>query len=150
VTALEREWAAKLKATGFQDLECPDGSLSNRGKPHPTDAAGDARGEDLAAYNEWARGVLWSRRWANETDRAIWEAHCDGASVRDTIAMGHSQRRIMRVLGEVQATRQKPRKEVQWQSVDRQQRRALKRAPLSLVEKLARALLTRMPSSRQG
>lgn len=138
--ALGRAWAAKLKASGFEDLECPDGSLSNRGKPHPSDAAGDQRTVDLAAYNDWARGVLWSRRWANATDRAIWEAHCDGASVRDTIALGFSQRRIMRVLGEVAATRT-DRKEPTW--YDRKQRRALQRAPEHLLVKLARALLTR-------
>jgi hypothetical protein len=147
---MTREWAARLKASGFDDLECPDGSLSNRGKPHPSDAAGDLRTQDLAAYNDWARGVLWSRKWKSDTDRMIWEAHCEGMSVRDIIDLGYSQRRIMRVLHEVTEERTAPKKEIQWQSQDRRQRRAISRASEALLLKLAKGLLTRMKSSTPG
>jgi len=115
LTKLEREWAAKLKASGFQDLEGSDrdGPLSNAGKLHAVAETADeherlaARIEDGTAYQEWARSMLHATRWRCATDRRIWEMHCDGEGLRETTKrLGVSWKRATRVIDLVKAGRQ--------------------------------------------
>jgi len=107
MTKLEREWAAKLRASGFQDLEGPDrdGPLSNAGKLHAVAETAEeherlaSRIADGTAYQDWARSVLHGRRWADKTDRQIWEMHCDGEGLREiTKRLGVSWKRATRVI----------------------------------------------------
>lgn len=91
MTKLEREWAAKLRASGFRDLEGGDrdGPLSNAGNLHAIAETEHEHGrlaqrmEDGAAYQQAARDLLWARRWRSALDRRIWEMHVDGSGLRE-------------------------------------------------------------------
>lgn len=73
--ALEREWAAKLRADGFQDIESPSGIVQS------WDARSDGNLQDTAALAEdRARGE--QLRFASNFERAVWELHLEGMSNR--------------------------------------------------------------------
>lgn len=73
--ALEREWAAKLRADGFQDIESPSGIVQS------WDARSDGNLQDTAALAEdRARGE--QLRFEKEFDAKVWELHVDGLSNR--------------------------------------------------------------------
>lgn len=87
------EWAAKLKASGFEDLETggETGPLSNRGRPTRLSARELAPGEriheptleeraETAAYYEWAKAAAKSHRFASRMERCIWRLHADQVS----------------------------------------------------------------------
>lgn len=91
MTALEREWSAKLRASGFRDLEGRDrdGPLSDRGNLHVV-TEGDGQQERLAeriehgsAYNTWAMHVLHTHRFASRLEREAWGHHARGEGLRD-------------------------------------------------------------------
>ncbi len=80
-SSLRREWDAKLKASGFQDLECPGGGLSARGTivvtgDYTHNPTPEARVETEAYYDN-AREILRSHRFATRQDRQIWEIHTE-------------------------------------------------------------------------
>jgi hypothetical protein len=105
---LQKTWAAKLAASGFQDLESDadrDAPLSNRGKLHDGtskvkdsahvqgDAAGGdgdfqslaARVEHGQAYTDWANSVLHKLNGQGtkaKRRRQIWGMHCEGWSMK--------------------------------------------------------------------
>lgn len=72
---LEREWAAKLRAGGFRDIESPSGMIQS------TDSRSDGSLQDLAALAEdRARGE--GHRFAAPFDAQVWRLHVDGVSNR--------------------------------------------------------------------
>lgn len=72
---LEREWAAKLRAGGFRDIESPSGMIQS------TDSRSDGSLQDLAALAEdRARGE--GHRFASPFDAQVWRLHVDGVSNR--------------------------------------------------------------------
>lgn len=110
---LRREWAERLKAAGFEDLESgrdPDGPLSDRGNLHPVDHTPSElerladRMEDGADYQSWARHVLHTTHWRNAAERRIWELHCDGLGDRDIAAtLTIKRHRVQAVLSAIKA-----------------------------------------------
>lgn len=71
---LTRDWTAKLRDSGFRDIEAPGGMISQR---QPV----ASRVEDVAGL-EAARAFLHAHEFASEWDREVWEMHTDGVSNR--------------------------------------------------------------------
>jgi hypothetical protein len=148
MTKLEREWAARLKAEGFHDLEGHDrdGPLSNAGKPHAKFETAEGHERlanhlvDGAAYQAAARDLLWSRSWPNAAERRIWQMHVDGAGLREiTATLEVSWAKASKVLHANQAKLSKGKELPQWH--DRQKmRRLINRTDPAVLEKLAKLL----------
>lgn len=159
MTKLEREWAAKLRASGFQDLEGSDrdGPLSNAGKLHAVAETAEeherlrARIEDGTTYQEWARSVLHATHWANATDRRVWEMHCDGEGLREiTKRLGVSWKRATRIIDGAKAGSQGNKGEKRgWQKSRSGMRSLVRRCDPKILKSLALVLLraTQKPSS---
>lgn len=88
--ALQREWAAKLRASGFVDLESPGGELSDRGNLHPVAETREehdrlaSRMADGDAYTQWATSVLHDGpRFRSREERECWRLHAEGRSEAD-------------------------------------------------------------------
>jgi hypothetical protein len=76
---LQREWAARLRRSGFQDLEpVPDGKLSNRGNSYDHDVA------DGEEYYAAAKAMDVSR--LDPLSRRAWQLHADKQSIRSIMA----------------------------------------------------------------
>jgi len=150
MTKLEREWAAKLRETGFHDLEGADrdGPLSNAGKPHAKYETADGHRRlanhltDGAAYQQAARDLLWARRWPTAADRRIWEMHVDGSGLREiTAALDVSWHRASNVLHECQARMTQGNQMTKGDRCDRRKiRQLIRRCEPRVLEKLALAL----------
>lgn len=79
--------ARLLKASGFVDLETPDGMLSNKGRfggRRDDDATRLAEGE---RYTRWATSVLWHGHFPRAFDRAAWALHAEGVSREDSVSL---------------------------------------------------------------
>jgi hypothetical protein len=110
---LRREWAERLRASGFEDLESlrdPDGPLSDRGNLHPVANTPTERGrlaermEDGAEYQAWARAILHDGPWKSAQERRIWELHCEGQGDRDIAAALNIKRwRVQAILQAIKA-----------------------------------------------
>ena len=76
------EWDAKLKESGFEDIETPGGLLA-------TDVRTDAnsvlatRGVEVEAYYRAARDWLDRYQFSSDLDRRIWSLHCEGKTQRE-------------------------------------------------------------------
>jgi hypothetical protein len=119
VTALEREWARRLKASGFEDLEGADrdGPLSDRGNLHAVDhtegelARLGRRIEDGEAATAQAQAILHARVsdgarrlsfLRSALERKIWEAHAEGKSEATTAGeLEITRHSVRQVLAEV-------------------------------------------------
>lgn len=84
--ALQREWAAKLKAAGFTDIEVGNGELLangggslNHGLAEET--AGAVRAEQLSAIEDAAQELLRRKQWPTPFHKRVWELHCEGVGV---------------------------------------------------------------------
>jgi hypothetical protein len=82
LTALQREWYAKLKASGFEDIETggEDGLLKTDKRIE------DGRGDEYQASAEYYRRAgrfLHARRWEDVTERRIWELHAAGMGMNE-------------------------------------------------------------------
>ncbi len=149
MTKLEREWAARLKASGFHDLEGADrdGPLSNAGKPHAKYETAEGHERlanymaDGAEYQQAARDLLWARRWPTATDRRIWEMHVDGSGLREiTAALKVSWHRASKVLHECQERMTQSNQSKEGRCDRRSLRKLIRRAEPRTLEKLALAL----------
>jgi hypothetical protein len=79
---LAREWAAKLRDSGFRDLEYSDGSLLGISIQEPDRAPHDL--ESTREYFSRAAEYLHAHRWGKRTaDKRIWTRHAEGESMRD-------------------------------------------------------------------
>lgn len=80
--AEKAEWDAKLKDSGFEDIETPGGLLA-------TDVRTDAnsvlatRGVEVESYYRMAREWLDRYQFPAELDRRIWALHCEGKTQRE-------------------------------------------------------------------
>ena len=148
---LQREWDARLKADGFEDLEghWRDGPLSDRGNLHPVAETREEderlanRIQDGQAFTSWAEDVLHAHRFSSPEEREAWRLHASGLSeVAIAAELGHSSRNpVRRHLAAVRARVTKVTKVTkQWRS--KKQRRALiRKCDPEMLAKLA-ALLT--------
>jgi len=83
--ALQKEWDAKLKASGFDDIE--DTTREDR----PLKAWHNFRfkrtpivqREATETYIDSAKALLLTYPFKNPTHRRIWELHCEGKSRRE-------------------------------------------------------------------
>lgn len=108
---LRTEWAGKLKASGFDDLEAffdPDAPLSNRGKLHPVESTEGAwqqlaeRAESGLQWTIWAQGVAHQHKFPNAQQRESWTLYANGASERDiATAMAIPRDRVRALLAAV-------------------------------------------------
>jgi hypothetical protein len=83
MNALTREWYAKLKASGFEDIETGD---EHSGLLKTDKRIEEGRGEEYAASAEYYRraGVfLHHREWADDRERRIWELHSEGMGMNE-------------------------------------------------------------------
>jgi hypothetical protein len=154
MTALEREWAAKLAASGFQDLEGRDrdGPLSDRGNLH-TPTHGDGEYERLAeriehgsAYHRWAQDVLRTHRFASRFQREAWAVHADGLGYKETARkLGVNYHRARNALMAVrdQAKRVNQVREHAWH--ERKLRQLVKRSDPATLTRLASLLIRTRP-----
>ena len=145
--ALTREWNAKLKASGFLDLEGADrdGPLSDRGNLHPVEQTEDeiaALGHRIASgseYTAWAEGVMHSRRLRSAFERRVWARHVAGESLREIAdAEGctyHDARDV------VVAVKERGNKGKQGKETETWRKSRLRRLTLETSQELAAAVL---------
>lgn len=126
---LQREWYAKLRASGFVDLESglEDGRLSNRGKLHVVvdtpgeDARLAQRVEDGAAYTAWAESVLHNAHFPSRETRECWRLHVEGLSeVEIATALAIKRWRVNKHLVGTRERVGKDGKEKRWRNRKRQ------------------------------
>lgn len=71
---LKEQWYARVRATGFRDIESPTGIIPRRSAPA-------ARAGEIA-HLEAARAFLETHRFASHWEKRVWELHADGISNR--------------------------------------------------------------------
>ena len=101
--ALQREWAAKLKASGFRDIEYGDASLLGISLQEPDRAPHDL--ESTREYYSRAAEYLHAHRWRGQgADRKLWVLHAEGASMREIgTALGMPLTSVHRAVGRLHA-----------------------------------------------
>lgn len=83
---LHREWRRKLRASGFEDIELPDGSLLPMKKPpgrwRSFDKAHDVEREAVASYFRQATTFCESSRFKRLAlvEKKVWRLHAQGLS----------------------------------------------------------------------
>lgn len=157
MTALEREWAAKLHASGFRDLEGRDrdGPLSDRGNLHVV-TEGDGQQERLAeriehgsAYNTWAMGILHSHRFASRLEREAWAHHARGEGLKTAAAaLGCTYHDARDAVNAVKAAVQRDVRQVREQLCEKPTnlRKLVRRADPGTLLRLAQVLLQARPA----
>lgn len=127
--ALQRHWYAKLRETGFEDLESglEDGRLSNRGKLHVVtdtpeeDARLAQRVSDGTQYTEWAEAVLHNTRFRSRQEREVWRLHAEGMSEVDIgTALAIARRSVRRHLANTRKRDGKDGREKRWRDQKKQ------------------------------
>lgn len=82
---LQAEWDKKLAESGFEDAEQRDGNLklwsSMLFKVHHNPTLYQAKEE----YYRLAGQFLHDHKFVDDTERAIWELHAEGTSMRDIV-----------------------------------------------------------------
>lgn len=96
MTALQREWYAKLKKSGFEDIETGDDSdgLLKSSKRFDTDkrvpiADVAASWEASAEYYQRAGQFLHAREWEESWERDVWELHSEGVGQNEIARRTH-------------------------------------------------------------
>lgn len=80
--ALQKEWYARLRADGFEDIENQEGMLKEWDFNFFRNKFDQIKYETTLLYYSRARGLLNTFQFKNELERAIWELHCEGLSER--------------------------------------------------------------------
>lgn len=81
--ALQAEWDAKLKRSGFEDHEQRDGNLK-RWHAHDLPARlSSVKFQVQADYYRSAGMFLHEHTFDSEIERAVWELHAAGATLRE-------------------------------------------------------------------
>jgi len=153
MTTLEREWRAKLAASGFQDLEGVDrdAPLSVRGNLHAVnDTEEDAKAlasriEVGQQVTERRQAILHSARFRSPEQRRCWELLTDGASEREiAAAVGVTRDRVRKHLAAVEKMTQV--REGLWRNQSRQRnyerRRLIRRCDPRMLVQIAALLLS--------
>ncbi len=165
---LQAAWAAKLAATGFQDLEGTDrdAPLSNRGKLHdgtgktststakvddgPAHEDGDYatfahRVEHGAVYTEWAQDVLQRLNGCSaeaRQRRRIWEAHANGESLKGIARTQGINFHVAR--GVVRSIEEKFKRCQETKAPKNELSRSVRQVPTTTLVKLAASMLLAM------
>jgi len=82
---LQKTWYAKLKETGFKDIEKPEGEgvmPTDRYYPYAFDTLHSTQIAAVEDYYSMARQFLTEYVFASELDRLIWSEYSEGGSVR--------------------------------------------------------------------
>ncbi len=82
---LQAQWDAKLKKSGFEDAETKSGQLKAW---HKLDIMRRFQHSDAATKMEYfvsAGRFLYDHKFESATDRAIWELHCQGMTLREIL-----------------------------------------------------------------
>lgn len=82
---LQAKWDEKLAKSGFVDIENKDGTLKQEINPR-TIAMALSQKESVESYFEMASELLNTHQFEEPLERAIWEDHCDGGSLRQASA----------------------------------------------------------------
>ncbi len=82
---LQKTWYKKLKDTGFEDLETPDGFPKQLSGNYFSLRHNPERFEFQATYYRNAGYFLHRYKFKNDLERKIWEFHANGVSIRDTV-----------------------------------------------------------------
>ena len=135
--ALQREWYAKLRASGFVYLEgsTGEGDLSDRGNLHPVAETRDEHARlaqrigDGDAYTSWATSVLHEGPGFRTPEaREVWRLHAEGLSEREigtTLTM--ARRSVRRLLAETRERVGKVGNEKRWRNEKKQRQSKLRR-----------------------
>lgn len=78
---LSKEWYAKLKAEGFDDIEYSDGSLRAAHARHPT-SLDPLRRQAVEEYYTLCTHFLYEFEFERDIHKTIWEYHTNGLSAR--------------------------------------------------------------------
>lgn len=77
-------WYDKLKASGFEDIETPEGFLKqNSASKFLSKKAIRSEGRSKEEYYYMATKFLHDYKFENEMEKVIWEYHANGISYRD-------------------------------------------------------------------
>jgi hypothetical protein len=81
---LQREWRARLKDTGFRDIETdePDGPLRSWSSDF-INQFDPLTFHQRSEYFRFANQFLHEHEFENEKDRYLWALHASGASLRE-------------------------------------------------------------------
>lgn len=101
---LRREWAARLKADGFDDIEGVESGML-RGISLQEVARAPSREEidETRSYYSIAAEWLGVRAWPDAREQRVWQAHVDGTSLRPVAkAEGISLKRAWEITARLQ------------------------------------------------
>lgn len=79
--ALQDKWYAKAKASGYEDIEYPNGSIRNAGIRNY--AVEPVHREAVESYYRMATHFLNEHKFESEFDKIVWEYHSNGLSNRN-------------------------------------------------------------------
>lgn len=80
---LQADWDAKLKESGFEDIERNHTFLKRFHKDDMLDTFSNHDGATRMEYFAAAGRFLYDYQWESLVDRTVWELHCQGLSVRE-------------------------------------------------------------------
>lgn len=90
--ALQDKWYKKLEEEGFEDIEKTNGTLLRVDLPDNIQKFYTRDVYDLKEYYyRCATHFVHSHEFINEVEKAIWELHSDGLSIRNITKKLHSQ-----------------------------------------------------------
>lgn len=84
LTDLQKKWYEKLKKSGFEDIESSNGALKVWASSyHKLRLSHNF--EYKEAYARKAGQFLHEHKFSDSRDRHVWEMHCEGISIRETV-----------------------------------------------------------------
>lgn len=83
---LQNKWYKKLKTKGFEDIEQDEDKLTRWDSHYFFDRHTKETAEERTEYYRLAGQFLHEYKFADSTERAIWEAHALGSPSHKTIA----------------------------------------------------------------
>lgn len=82
--ALTKKWYAKLKLSGFHDIEYPGGSIKNC-RPRNVGSLDPLLISAKMDYYSFCRSFLEQHAFESNREKIIWEYHTEGISIRDIV-----------------------------------------------------------------
>lgn len=87
--SLQKQWYAKLAASGFQDIETPNGLLKDWDSlrfSKPSTANSSQQVEATRKFYSRAEHFLYSFRFPNKIHRRLWELFSKGHSLEEIVS----------------------------------------------------------------
>jgi len=98
---LQAAWDRKLRASGFVDIERPNGRLRDDASLEYARSKSREQIEASIKYYAWARSCVWLVAWPSLAHERVWRAHADGwGRGRIALELGFGEGRIRRLLRE--------------------------------------------------